>query len=582
MTEEIRKIKEPEKITSYFKLETWTLSVVALSGCIYNIGMTAGPWFEGKLAQMLCDIIGGEKTFSDMVMLAFFYVGTILIVQGTRYIKRLYVRKFANHINRDMKHVLYHSLVHKKKTDLEKEQVGSLMTKAISDVDTCVEGMRKFTTEVFDTGVVMIAYLVMLLMYDWRLTLMAGAFPPVAYLIAERLKKPVSRSAAAYKESAGRLNDVTLDRVSNALTYRVYGQDGNQDVYYEKSLENYEKRAVRANIWETAMQPLYQIISMMGVVVILWFGGRNVTGSGWTAWDIAAFTTYLSCFTKLAAKSSKAAKLFNAVQKASVSWKRIRPFMQDLENQKEKGEAVCGTLKVEGAAFAYPGGPEIFHDVSFEASPGEIIGITGPVACGKSTLGRIFLGEYSYKGEILFAGKSWESLAADGESLVAYMGHQPELLSDSVRENILLGEDADVQKYLRAVCMEQEVQEMPEAEETRIGNSGVRLSGGQQARIALARTLCHKKPLIVLDDPFSAVDAKTEGELMRNLRELAGDSIVLLISHRLALFPQMNQVLWMNGGNVTVSDHAHLMQTKGEYADLYRMQTKEGGKNDEE
>ena len=573
-----RRIEKPERIATYFHMEKWTLAVITVTGIFYNVGMTAGPWFEGQLAQRLCDIILGKKVFADMVGLALLYVAVILVVQTMRYMKRLFVRRFANHINRDMKQVLYHSLVHKKKEELEKESAGAMMTRAISDVDVCVEGMRKFTTEIFDTGVVMAAYLVMLFIYDWRLTLLSMCFPPAAYFIAEKLKKTVSRCAAAGKESAGRLNEATLDRVENALTYRVYGQDENRNADYEICLADYEKKAVSANIWENAMQPLYQIISMMGAVFILWFGGKNVLGSGWTAWDIAAFTTFLSCFTKLAAKSSKAAKLFNSVQKAQVSWKRIQPFMQDAEPEQDITAGKPAGLVVSGLSFSYQGGPPVFQEVSFSAGPGEIIGVTGPVACGKSTLGRVFLQESAYQGSIRIGGRELSGMTQEELSgMVGYMGHQPELISADIEENILLGDEGNALKYLRAVRMEEETAKMPDGIHTLVGNGGVRLSGGQQARIALARTLCHRKPVMILDDPFSAVDTETEKEIMKNLRELARDSIVLLLTHRLVLFPELNQVLWMSDGRVTVSCHEELMRTNADYAALYRMQEKGGG-----
>ena len=88
-----------------------------------------------------------------------------------------------------------------------------------------------------------------------------------------------------------------------------------REARYEKTLTDYEKAAVRANVWQSALPPLYLVISNLSVLFILWFGAKNVLGTGWRAWDIAAFTTFLSCFAKMATKSSKAAKLFNAVQK---------------------------------------------------------------------------------------------------------------------------------------------------------------------------------------------------------------------------------------------------------------------------
>ena len=138
-----------------------------------------------------------------------------------------------------------------------------------------------------------------------------------------------------------------------------------------------------------------------------------------------------------------------------------------------------------------------------------------------------------------------------------------------------MGVSGDIQPVLRAVCMDQEVAAFPDGINTVIGSGGVRLSGGQQARIALARTLYHKKPILVLDDPFSAVDMETEMRIFANLRILAKDSIVLLISHRLSLFPQMDCVLWLENGKVSVASHDELIRENDEYRMLYHAQRKE-------
>ena len=97
---------------------------------------------------------------------------------------------------------------------------------------------------------------------------------------------------------------------------------------------------------------------------------------------------------------------------------------------------------------------------------------------------------------------------AERTGMIGYLGHDPELFNDSVRNNILLGDDDDAEKYLKAVCFDGEVAEMEEGMDTIVGNGGVRLSGGQAQRLALARTLCHKRPVLILDDPFSALDRK--------------------------------------------------------------------------
>lgn len=565
-----------DRILSYFQKEWVVLLAVTISGLIYNLGLLAGPWFEGKMTGYLVDILGGIKGFSDMLVLVICYVAAIAVVQVSRYIKRFYVRRFANNVNRRMKRILYGSLIHKSRTELEEEGTGNVLTKAILDVDDCVEGMRKFTTEIFDTGVALAAYAGMLLWYDWRLALLCMLFPPISFIVAEKMKVQVQRSGAAYKEQSGILSAATLDRAGNAITYRVFGCEEERRDAYEQNLNDYEKSAVRANIWNSVMPPIYRIISMAGVFFILYFGGRNVLGSGWTKWDVAAFATFLACFTKLSVKSSSAAKLFNAVHKAQVSWKRIRPLMKMVEEEEPCKVQQAGEIEVSHLNFAYPVGNRILEDVSFTAEPGQIIGITGPVACGKSTLGKAFLCEYPYEGSICFQNKELREMEdRERTGIVGYLGHAPELFNDSIENNILMGEKEDIQKLLKMVCFEKEVEEMEEGIHTRVGSGGVRLSGGQAQRLALARTLCHKKPVLILDDPFSALDRRTEEEIFAHLREMAKDCVVLLISHRLYLFPQMDQVLWMEKGRVMAGTHEELLRKQPDYAAIYQAQ--EGG-----
>ncbi len=579
-----KKAFRPDHIMDYFRKEWAVLLAVTISGLIYNLGLLAGPWFEGRMTGCLVEILNGSKGFADMLVLVLWYVAAIAVVQICRYVKRFYVRRFSNNVNRKMKQILYGSLVRKSRAELEEEGTGNVMTKAILDVDDCAEGMRKFTTEIFDTGVAMAAYAGMLLWYDWKLTILCMIFPPISYILAEKMKIIVQRTGAACKEQSGALSAATLDRASNAITYRVFGCEKQREEAYEQNLAAYEKAAVRANIWNTALPPLYKVISMAGVVFILYFGGKNVLGTGWRAWSIAVFTTFLSCFTKLSVKSSRAAKLFNAVHKAQVSWKRIKPLLKEADRTEGAKEQPAGELKVKDLSFAYPGNKKIYENVSFTAKPGTIIGITGPVACGKSTLGKTFLCEYPYEGSATFHRQELRDM--DGSfrtGVIGYLGHDPELFNDSVEHNVLLGEQGkDAKTYLKAVCLDKEAEEMENGLDTLVGNGGVRLSGGQAQRLALARTLCHKKPVLILDDPFSALDKKTEEQAFENLKKLAGDSVILLISHRLYLFPQMDQVIWMENGQTQTGTHEELMKRSPEYAKLYLEQAEKGEMTNEQ
>ena len=569
----------PDAIGSYFRVEWLPLLFVTLSGLVYNVGLLAAPWFEGRLAQCLADILGGSAIAARMALLVLAYILVTLTVQAARFVKRFYVRRFANNINRRMKGILYANLVRRSRASLEKEGAGELLTKAISDVDDCVEGMRKFTTEIFDTGVALVGYAVMLLVYDWRLALLSLLFTPVSYVCAAWMKQPVQRAGAAYKKAAAALSTVTLDRAQNAVTYRIYGCESAREAQYEDTLRTYERTAVRSSVWQSALPPLYLAVSGAGVLFILWFGAKNVLGSGWRAWDIAAFTTFLSCFTKLTVKSSKVAKLFNSVQKAEVSWKRIRPLMHTPEQLEPLAVPAAADVTLKDLSFSY-GGEPVFSGLSLTAHPGDIIGVTGPVACGKSTFGRVFLCEAPYGGSVRFGQRELSSFTPRQiAATVGYLGHDPELSADTIRNNVLCGSEQDASPYLAAAALTGEVLAMENGPDTVIGSSGTRLSGGQAQRLALARTLAHPRPVLVLDDPFSALDRSTEDAVFADLQAYAKDKVVFLISHRLYHFPQMRQVIFMENGGAAVGTHEVLLASVPAYRQLYESQT--GGQQHE-
>ena len=414
---------------------------------------------------------------------------------------------------------------------------------------------------------------VCLLVYDWRLAILGLLFTPVSYVCAAGMKKPVQRAGAAYKKAAGALSSATLDRARNAVTYRIYGCEEARMEKYEEALSLYEKTAVRSNVWQSALPPLYLAASEAGTLFILWFGAKNVLGTGWSSWDIAAFTTFLSCFTKLVVKSSKVAKLFNAVQKAEVSWKRIRPLMKTPEQLDALQIPAAQDVTLKELAFSY-GEEPVFSGLSLTAHPGDIIGITGPVACGKSTLGRVFLCEAPYQGSVCFGGREFSALTPRQiAATVGYLGHDPELSADTVQNNVLCGSEQDAMPWLAAVALKEEVLAMEKGTETVIGSGGTRLSGGQAQRLALARTLAHPRPVLVLDDPFSALDRSTEDAIFAELQAYARDKVVFLISHRLYHFPQMQQIIFMEGGRTTVGTHEELMAAVPVYRQLYESQT---------
>ena len=566
----IKSIKNPDKIKNYWIKEKKSVILLTLFGILYDVGMVARPIYQGKLIDALI----AKVNFNNLIKLSLTFIFIIGMVQFFRYLKRYYVRQFANATTATMRFMIYNNILHKEEKELNDENMGSLMTKAISDVDVCVEGMRKSTTEVFDTGVLFITYLVTLLQYDVKITLYACIFIPAAVFIAEKMKKIIFKFTKAYRSQLSQVSDITYDRIDNAILYRLYGREADNRVVYEEELEDFEKKAIVANIWENAMQPIYNVIAMGGIVFVIIMAGEKVYEGSFT---VGVFSAYISIFTIMAAKASRIARLFNTIQKSSVSWKRIKSFLKGYkEIDKTRGIISKETkLEIENLYLKYDKSSDyIIKNLNFKARENNIVGITGPIGCGKSTLGRVFLGNINYEGSIKIDNKELRDYSEyERSKIISYMGHDAHLISDTIYNNITMGDDEDISHVLKMVCFDEDLKSMENGIETLVGNGGVRLSGGQQARIALARTLYHKNKILILDDPFSAVDMKTEKNIIDNLRANYGDCLILLISHRLAIFKYLNQIILINEDKtLEYGNHQKLIENSKLYNQLYLLQ----------
>jgi ABC-type multidrug transport system fused ATPase/permease subunit len=573
----IEPMKQPDRIINYWEKEKFVVSCIVIFGLSFNISTILGPIYQGKLID---SIVRGEK-LSAVGMLASLYVALIGMIQLLRYGKRFYIRRFANSTSSTMRLMIYNNILHKTAAELDNENTGNLMTRAISDVDLCVEGMRKFTTEIFDTGVLMASYIVSLLVYDLKITLISVIFIPVAMIIAEKLKSVIYKYSIDFRTKSSEVAGTTYDAIENATLYRVNGMEPQNRARYGDDLEDLKNKAIKANILENSMQPVYNVIAMLGVITVIYLGGTKVIQGAWT---VGVFSTYITMFTAMAGKASKAAKLFNSVQKSQISWKRIKPYLSEYKNKDTASDInLSGTrLSVKNLSFAYPAGSEsIIDNISFEAKEGEIIGVTGPIASGKSTLGVALLALYPYIGSIRIDGRELREYSEYERSrIISYMGHKPQLLSDTIYRNITLGDDQDISSVLKDVCFDADLEAMPDKENTLTGNGGIRLSGGQQARIALARSLIRKSKIIILDDPFSAVDMKTEEKIIENLRKNYKNSIIIIISHRLAIFSKINNIILLkNDGSAEYGDHEALMKNSGLYSSIFNLQCSEAGDN---
>lgn len=572
---DIQHYQKPDKIASYWIHQPITVIMILVFGLAFNLLMPYGALNLGKVIDTI--LVSSSITPIQQAVLT--YLEVIALIQVFRFIKRFYIRRFANRTLVSMRSHAFNSVLAQPYGLTQQADTGNLMSRILGDVSACVEGMRKFTTELFDTGVLMVAYGVTLVSMDLTVTLSSIFFIPIAMILAEKLKNFIVKASMAYRKQSALVTSLTLEASENALLYRISSVDPIIQKKYDEALEDLRKKAIRATILENSMQPLYNAIAMLGVVFVFVLGGQKVIDGQWT---IGTFSAFLTIFTAMSLKASKAAKLFNSVQKSSVSWKRIKGLLtpyQSLHYAEAKTDPNLH-LSIRHLKFAYQN-DLILNKLDLELKAGQFVGITGPVASGKSTLLSVLTGLFEYQGSIQINGIELKSMAPEERSAwIAYLPQRPQLFGESLKDNITWESSQEIDEVLTQTQLKQEVQAMENQSETFAGNLGSRLSGGQKARIALARTLVSKRKILLLDDPFASVDIATEQKILEAIRQSYSDCIILFVSHRVRSFAQFDLVLFMEEKGKAISGtHTALLKQSELYRELVELQ--EGDLNDE-
>ncbi len=580
----IGKIDKPNKIKSIFKKEWITLLLITAFGILYNIGMLANPFFEGKLV----DLIENKKyvdDFSVVYRIVFIFVLSIFLTQFVRGLKRYFVRKFAFDVSTSMRLIVYNNILHMSEKELSTIKIGTLISRNMSDIDKAVEGMRKFLTEIFDTALLFLIYIVYLFCFDSVMTLFS-LIPVVCGVIVAFLFRKLNFKMSSLSRSANsKLNSKTFDLMKNGLTYRIYGRDEENLKEYDTYLKEYEHYNKYSQFVSDTMMPISNMIALIGLIPLMYLGSKNVINSsplnvpfigfGETNWTIGMLTTYLTTFVLLSNKTGHTAKLFSSVESGLASWNRIKPHIHDYEEYKvgQKIESDSTALVFKDYSLILDS-KLLINKLNIEMNKGQIIGVTGPIASGKSVFLKSLIQLIPYEGNIYLCDKEL-SLYHNEEisSNITYMGHRSELFTESIRKNISFDSDKDVTEFLKIVSFDKDLESMDDKENSIVGNEGVKLSGGQQQRIALARSLYHKKNILLLDDPFASVDQKTELEIVSRLNEMKKDCLIILVSHRLNAFPYLDNIIVLHGdGNYDIGKHEELLSSSVVYSNLWNIQ----------
>jgi len=596
--------EHPFRLRSYVRRYRAKFWIQAAGGILYNTVIVAGPILIGKVIDAVTEIerLGyTPQRLRTLVLYAVLFVLVTAFFQFARYVKRWWLRDMFNRVANDLRAGILDAVLDRPMPEVERESVGDLMARTVGDVNQVVDTVQYTINETWDTWLLMVSYFVALLFYNPWITLLCSLPILLALYVAESLRHPLYRYSLNARQAASQVSS-HLQRTLNGIgILRLFGREAAENQRLEEFSTVQTRWNIRTSLLQTGIMPVYASLASLGVVGVIVWGGRQVIDGHWT---LGRFTAYLTMFLAMATRTRIAANVINRFHAAQAAWDRVKEKMaEDITDERipalalarspgapadrvaalvEPRAAVAAPIEARGLVFRFPGSAQdVLQDISFDALPGAMVAVTGPVGSGKTALATALTGLYPYTGHVRVDGRELREMSpSERVATVAYSGQDSFIFSASLAQNIALRPTEEVapdepalQQALRVSALAEDLDLFPDGLATVVGERGVRVSGGQRQRISLARAIYARTPVLVLDDPFSAVDIGTERRMIDRLRHELADRTLFIFSHRLSAFTQADTVLVLNGGKlVERGTHEQLMARAGIYQKIYTAQ----------
>jgi ATP-binding cassette subfamily B multidrug efflux pump len=539
-----------------------------------NIGVY--QLFSGFNRQgMIYDIFGSSLLLFGILVLVLALLRGLFL-----FFMRQTIILMSRHIEFDLKNEIYSHYQQLSLAFYRRHNTGDLMNRVTEDVSRVRMYLGPGIMYTINTVVLFVLVIYAMLTVNVRLAVFSVLPLPILAVIIFYVNTVIEfRSEQIQKRLSG-LSSFVQENFSGIRVIKSYVREGYVRQKFAAESEDYKTQSMAMAKVQAMFFPSMLLLIGLSNVITMYIGGVEVMKGNITAGNIAEFIVYLNM---LAFPVISLGWVTSLIQRAAASQKRINEFLHEqpeIISPKALPHTLNGKIAFSNVSFTYPDtGIQAIKQISFTANPGEMVAIIGRTGSGKSTIANLIMRMYDTTGgQILIDDEPLTLLNLD--SYRAQIGFVPQevfLFSDIISHNIAFSADVldmpRVEQAAKDAAVYQNIIELENGFDTLIGERGVTLSGGQKQRVSIARAIVKQPQVLIFDDCLSAVDTRTEEEILNNLGRIMQGKTSIIISHRISTIKNADKILVLDNGEIIEQGtHKHLMDAKGAYFELYEKQ----------
>ncbi|HCG5536974.1 TPA: ATP-binding cassette domain-containing protein [Vibrio parahaemolyticus] len=526
-------------------------------------------------------VVDNTLETNTLIMWLLGLIVLLFTIYGCRILWRIWLFGASWELGTILRNRLYRHLSTQPPRFFERYKTGDLMARGTNDVRNIVMTAGEGVLTAADSVITGIAVLIiMVTQVSWKLTVMALLPMPFLAVIIFFIVRILHQRFRVAQEAFSSMSDMTQESLNGVRMLRAFGLENQEQQRFEDVVDDTGAKNIAVARVDARFDPAIQLTIGLSFLLSVAAGAYLVDKGEITLGDLTAFTMYLGL---MIWPMLAFAFLFNILERGSAAWNRLQEIFD------EQPEIIGGTQPLDNKPLPLHIKIDAFHwskelppalaavDVTLE--PGKMLGIAGPVGSGKSTLLTLLLRQHDLEnGTIQFGDvKIKDAILPQWRNRFAVVNQSPFLFSKSIFDNIALGNPQatkeQVYQAAKLACIHDDIEKFPDGYQTEVGEKGITLSGGQKQRIAIARAMLLNAQVLVLDDALSAVDGRTEHQILKNLETHYRDQALIVIAHRLTALEAADEIIVLNHGHVTErGKHHSLLEHQGWYAEMFQYQ----------